>query len=202
MPMKKVINILGLPASGKSIYGKRLAEEMGFKFLEEGATQLIHQFGFKAGGSGSFQFDKAILEKNKEITKDILRSPKKETFVLEGGIITDKLYLQGRAKIGKYKQERMNLLTAYDNPTFEQLNKNSVFVIFNIPAGISLSRQEKRGKPELSTPELEILQHIHENLLNFYRENKENTIFINLMGKTEEEVYGEFKTKLLTVIEE
>jgi hypothetical protein len=38
--------------------------------------------------------------------------------------------------------------------------------------------------------------------LNFYRENKENTIFINLMGKTEEEVYGEFKTKLLTVIEE
>lgn len=199
--MKKVINALGLPASGKDVYGRKLAEEMGFKFIEETARQLIIQSGFKGGGSATFQFDRVILEKNKGTVKDILKSSKKDVFVLEGGPILDKLYCQARANLGKYKQERMSLLTAYNDPSFNQLNENSTFIIFNIPPGISLSRQEERGKPELDTRELEILNFIHENLLKLYRENKENVILINLMGKTEDQVYEELKTKFLALLE-
>jgi len=201
MPMKKVINLLGLPASGKSMYGKKLAEEMGFKFLEEATTRLIDQPEFKSGSSATFRFDRIVLEKNKELTKEILRSPKKDVFVLEGGPILDRWYCQARANLGKYKQERMSLLAVYDNPAFNELNQNSIFVIFNVPPGVSLSRQEERSGIKLDDTELQILQFVHDNLLKFHVKNKENVIFINLMGKTEEQVYEELKSKLLASIE-
>jgi len=48
---------------------------------------------------------------------------------------------------------------------------------------------------------LEILNFVYENLLKLYKEDKLNTIFINLMGKTEDEIYEELKTKLLALEE-
>jgi len=199
--MKKVINIIGLPASGKGLYGRKLAEEMGFKFIEEAATQLIGQPEFKSGSSATFRFDRIVLEKNKETAKNILNSTKKDVFVLEGGPILDRWYCQARANLGKYKQERMSLLAVYEDPVFNELNQNSIFVIFNLPPGVSLSRREERNGLKFDDTELQILQFVHDNLLKFHVKNKENVVFINLMGKTEEQVYEELRTKLLAMPE-
>jgi len=194
--VRKIVCFLGLPGSGKSMYGDRLAAEKGYRFLREGATQLIYEKGFKPGKDAPFEFDRAILDKNIDMAKDILRMEKPQVIVFEGGPVIDMLFAAARSKLGKQKDSRRGILDAYNHQAIQGLIQNSKFVIFNIPPGVSLNRQEDRNKPELMTPELEMLEFVYKGLMEFYRSNKGKVAVINLMGKEEDEVYAELLQKL------
>lgn len=194
--MKKIVCFLGLPGSGKSTYGDKLAAERGYRFLREGATQLIYEKGFKPGKDAPFEFDRAILDKNVSLAKDILRMDKPQVVLFEGGPIIDMLFAAARSKLGKQKDSRRGVLDGYNHQAITTLISNSKFVIFNIPPGVSLNRQEERNKPELITSDMDVLEFVHTGLLEFFRNNKDKVAMINLMGKNEDEVYSELKQKL------
>lgn len=194
--MRKIVCFLGLPGSGKSSYGDRLAAERGYRFLREGATQLIYEKGFRPGKDAPFEFDRAILDKNISMAKDILRMEKPDVIIFEGGPVIDMLFAAARSKLGKQKGSRSGILDAYNHHAIRGLIENSKFVIFNIPPGVSLNRQETRNKPELMTPDADVLDFIHKGLLEFYKNNKQKVALINIMGKDEDGVYAELTQKL------
>jgi len=199
--VRKIICFLGLPGSGKSTYADRLAVERGYRFLREGATQLIYEKGFRPGKDAPFEFDKAILDKNINMAKDILRMEKPDVIIFEGGPVVDMLFAAARSKLGKQKDSRKGILEGYNHQAIQSLIENSKFVIFNLPPGISLNRQEDRNKPELMTPDIDILDFVHKGLMEFYRSNKDKVAVINIMGKSEEEVYVEVTQKMDTILQ-
>lgn len=194
--MRNIVCFLGLPGSGKSTYGDKLVADRSYRFLREGATQLIYEKGFRPGKDAPFEFDRAILDRNVSMAKDIMRMDKPGVILFEGGPVIDMLFASARSKLGKVKDSRRGIMEGYNHPAISSLIENSKFVIFNIPPGVSLNRQEDRNKPELMTPELEVLEFVHKGLLEFFRSNKGKVVMINLMGKNEDEVYSELKQKL------
>jgi len=190
----KIITLLGLPASGKSYYGKRLAEELGLRFLPEIATQIIHEKGYKIGVNAPPEFDRDVFERDLEMTEKVLRSGLK-TIVWEGGPVLDYFFLEGRFKIGTARKERKDILGLYDNSTFRELAERSTYILFNVEPRVSLQRQEERSKPELLTPDIELLKFVHNKLINFYEENRDKSILVNV-DKTKGEVFEEVKREV------
>lgn len=191
--MEKVIILIhGLPASGKGTYGKILAEENNFEFIPEVGTQLITEGKFKAGINAPFEFDNAVYKRNTTVVPEIMNNPHKR-IMLEGSPFQDIFYLEGRTQMNKlHNDQRKRLLQEYNRSIFSKLLENSRFIFFHIPPQISLNRQEKR-EAKYNTLELELLEFVHKNLLNFYKQNKEKSIYIDLMGKTQDEVLSELR---------
>ena len=190
----KIITLLGLPASGKSYYGKRLSEELRVRFIPEIATQLIHEKGYEIGANAPPEFDMDIFERNLEMAKEILRS-KLKIAVWEGGPVLDYFFLEGRLKLGTAGKEREDVLKLYDNSTLKELGEMTSYILFNVEPQVSLQRQGERSKPELLTPDLELLKFVHNSLINFYKKNRKKSILINV-DKTKEEVFEEVKREI------
>ena len=161
----KVISLLGLPGSGKSFYGKRLAQHLDLPYLPEIATQLIYTKGFVPGLHGSLQFDQQIYERNVQTATKVLQSSQK--VIWEGGPIQDRFFLEARIKFTDNKQERIHLLVQYETDIFHQLHKNTFWILFDVHPTVSLQRQRQRMKPELLTANSAFLHYIRHKLLNF-----------------------------------
>ena len=194
----RVITLLGLPASGKSYYGKMLAERLRAKFIPEIATQIIHEKEYKVGIGAPPEFDRDVFEMDLKVARDVLRS-ELEIIAWEGGPVLDCFFLEGRLKLGAAKSERGRILKLYDNNTFRELSGKTTYVIFNVRPGVSLKRQRKRGKPELLTPDLELLKFVHSRLINFYEKGKDRSILINV-DKAREDVFKEVEGKISRMI--
>jgi len=190
----KIITLLGLPASGKSYYGKRLAEELKVRFVPEIATQLIHKKGYKIGVNAPPEFDRDVFERNLERAEKVLRSRLK-IIVWEGGPVLDYFFLEGRLKLGTARKEREDVLRLYDNRTFKELSERTTYILFNVEPQVSLQRQGERSKPELLTPDLKLLKIVHNRLINFYKKNRNKSILITV-DKTKEEVFEEVKREI------
>ncbi len=192
----KVISLLGLPGSGKSFYGKNLARKFKARFLPEIATRLIYEKGYTPGMKGSIDFDKDILKNNCKTAKEVLQSC--EFIVWEGGPVQDVIFLKGRMNLVGEKDRREELLKAYNNVLFDQLKKETLYAFFNVNPEVSLERQNLRMKPELLTTSLKILQFVNENLMQFYRNNLEKVILININKSrkvVQKEVYDKVASK-------
>jgi len=192
--MMKIITLLGLPASGKSYYGKRLAEDLGVRFIPEIATQIIHEKGYKIGVNAPPEFDRDVFERDLEMTENVLRSRLK-IIVWEGGPVLDYFFLEGRSKLDTARKERKAILKLYDHSVFKELGKRSTYIFFSVEPQVSLQRQGERSKPELLTPDIELLKFVHNKLINFYKENRDKSILVNV-DKTKEEVFEEVKREV------
>lgn len=175
--MKKIISLLGLPGSGKSTYGKKFSALKGFKFIEESGTQLIYEKKYRIGINASFEFDRDVLKRNVKIGKEILQS--QEIVIWEGSPYTDMFFLEERALFGQMKDKRKKLLKQYDKELFKKLHKKSIFIIFDLPLEIADAKQKQRGKPELITPDTELMKFVYDKLRGFRERNKEKVILID-----------------------
>jgi hypothetical protein len=200
--VRKIICLLGLPGSGKTLYGDKLAKEFGYGFVKDPVAQLIHKKGVKPGKNAPFEFDRAILDKNIETAKDALRMEKPGITIIEGGPVVDMLFASARSKLGKQKDSRRGILDGYNHQAIQGLMENSKFVFFNIPPGISLNRQEESNRSDMMTPELDVLEFVYKGLMEFYRNNKGKAVMINIMGKNEDVVYAELKQKIDTLLQD
>lgn len=174
----KVISLLGLPGSGKSFYGKKLARKLKLKFLTEVATQLIYQQGFKPGIASSSRFDREILEKNIRTAQEVLQGS--TLTIWEGAPVQDRIFLEGRMRFVGEKDKRRELLSSYNNEVFEELKDNTLFILFDMDPQLSLQRQKGRMKPELLTSNLKLLKFVRDNLLLFCKDNRERVEIIDV----------------------
>lgn len=190
---KIVISILGLPASGKGFYGKILADENHLKFYPEVAAQLISEGKFKAGLDIPFEFDNAVYKRNTIVVPEIMNLLDK-IVLFEGSPFQDIFYLEGRHQLSTvHKDQRKKLLDVYNRTIFLNLLKNSRFIFLHIPPQISLNRQEPRVDSKFNTLDLDLLEFVHKKLLNFYKENRNKSVYLDLMGKTQDEVLKELR---------
>ena len=174
----KVISLLGLPGSGKSFYGKKLARKLKLRFLTEIATQLIYQKGFKPGIASSSHFDQEILETNIRTAKAVLQGS--TLTIWEGAPVQDRIFLEGRMRFAGEKDKRRELLSSYNNEVFEELKDNTLFLLFDVSPQLSLQRQKGRMKSELLTSNLKLLKFVHDNLMRFCKDNRERVVIIDV----------------------
>jgi len=194
----KVISLLGLPGSGKSYYGKKLAKKTKARFIPEIATRLIYEKGYTPGMRGSLDFDHDILIHNIKTAEDVLKS--NELTFWEGGPVQDVVFLKGRMNLVGVEDKRRELLKRYNGKLFDKLDYESLYVFFNVDPKVSIERQNLRVKPELLTSNLKLLHYVNDNLEKFCEINKDKVISINV-DRSKREIFKEVYNRVLEKIE-
>ena len=195
----KVISLLGLPGSGKSYYGQRLATKMKVKFLAEIATQLIISRGFTPGLTGSVEFDRTIFDENLSTAKRILKQS--QMLVWEGGPVQDRIFLERRLALGGANGDREAIVHRYDEAVFKALKKRTLYIFFDVHPQISLLRQKQRRKPFLSTTDFLFLNYIYTRIVEFIERNPRQTICIQV-DKSKNAVFNELHNRVNTRLSE
>jgi shikimate kinase len=174
-----IFTLLGLPGSGKSYYGQQLAIEFRIPFLPENATRLIHQQGFVPGAQGSLQFDQEIFLANVQTTNEVLALD--HSVIWEGGPLQDQVFIKARIKFSSDDvSQRQQLLTQYERPVFQQLHKQTYYLLFDITPIISLQRQQTRQKPELLTVDLDFLAFLRQQLRAFCKIVPQQSLIVDM----------------------
>jgi shikimate kinase len=189
----KVISLLGLPGSGKSYYGKKLAAKMKVKFLAEIATQLIITRGFTPGKAGSVEFDRTIFNKNLSTAQNVLQ--RSQMLIWEGGPVQDRIFLERRLAFGGTNEDREAIVNCYEAEVFKALKKRTLYIFFDVPPQTSLLRQKQREKPFLSTTDFLFLKYIYTRLVEFTERNPRQTISIQV-DKSKNAVFNELYNKV------
>jgi predicted kinase len=173
-----IFSLLGLPGSGKSFYGQKLATEFHIPFLPEIATQLIHKKGFVPGAQGSLQFDQEIYAANVQTTNRVLALD--HSVIWEGGPLQDRVFIEARIKFSGHASKRRQLLTLYASSVFKKLHCHTYYLLFDIAPTSSLQRQKTRQKPELLTVDLDFLAYLRHKFLLFCETHPQQTWIVDL----------------------
>ncbi|MCD6403388.1 MAG: deoxynucleoside kinase [Candidatus Aenigmarchaeota archaeon] len=201
--MSFIIAFVGLPASGKSFFSKKIAEKFGYPLFEEPATQILSESSYiSAGFRLPYEFDERVFEMNRRRIEETSQLLSKTPVVWESHMLTDATFLMGRAFFGDRDPKRFKLLQKYQSGLMNELKEKTIFVILDIDPEISLQKQKERGNPRLLTPDLKLLKYVRNSFLNFYKKNKKNSILIDVTNKSEKEVLKEIESKLREKIEE
>ena len=202
--MSIIISFLGIPGSGKSTLGKKLAKKLKIPFMEEVGTQVILESGYtSAGFKLPYEFDERVFERNKERLEKTKKLLERTPVIWESHFVTDTSYLLGRAFFGDNNPKRFKLFQKYQDPYFSSLNDRTVFVILDMDPEESLRRQRERNMPQLVTPDIKLLRYVRESFLKFYKQNKKRCIRIkDVDKKSEEEVLREIEEGLKPFLEE
>jgi len=196
---KLILSFLGLPGSGKTTIGKKIAQNHAFKFIPEVGTQLILEHKYKPGIDAPFEFDNTVFMKTKSLAHEVLNSKEKK-FILEAGPPMPQIYVKTRAELGKHKEPRKSLLQAYDHHDINNLMENTFYFYLFMPPQIAISREEERTMRELDTMNMDFFHLMHRNLMDFYKAHKDRVILVNVVGKTEDQVYREVERKVLALM--
>jgi len=195
--MSLIISFIGIPASGKTYYGKKIAKKFNLPFLKEIGTEVILENGYRSAGFRlPYEFEEKVFEKNKKRINKTQKLLKKSSVVWESHMITDSSFLMGRSFFGDRDPRRFKLLQKYKTEPMTSLDDKTIFVILDMDPEISLRKQRERGNQQLTTPDLKLLQYVRESFLRFYNENKNRCILVDVNNKSDNEILKEIETKL------
>ena len=197
---KLILSFLGLPGSGKTTIGEKIAQNHGFKYVPEIGTQLILERKYKTGIDAPFEFDNTVFMKTKSLAQEVLNSKDKK-IILEAGPPMPQMYVKTRAELGKHKDPRKSLLQAYDHHAINNLMENTFYFFLFMPPQIAISRQEERNKQELDLTNIDFLHIMHKNLWDFYKSHKDRVFLIDVVGKSEDEVYNQIEKKVQALVQ-
>ncbi|MFH0711214.1 MAG: deoxynucleoside kinase [Candidatus Aenigmatarchaeota archaeon] len=197
---KLIVSFIGLPGSGKTSISGKLAQNQGFKLIPEIGNQLILERHYKTGIDAPFEFDNNVFMKTKSLAQEILIS-KDRKIILEAGPPMPQMFTKARAEIGKHKEPRKSLLQAYDHHDINNLMENTYYFFLFMPPQIAISRTEERDNQELDAVNIDFLHFLHKNMMEFYKANKNRVFLIDVVGKTEDEIYNEIERKALVLVQ-
>jgi len=197
---KLILSFIGLPGSGKGSISEKLAQNQGFKFIPEVGAKLVIERKYKSGVDAPFEFDNNVFMKTKSLAQEVLNSKDKK-IVLEAGPPMPQMFVKARAEVGKHKEPRKSLLQAYDHHDINNLMENTLYFYLFMPPQIAISRQEERGKQELDAVNIDFLHLLHKSLMDFYKAHKDRVFLIDVVGKTEDEIYNEIERKALVLVQ-
>jgi shikimate kinase len=197
---KLILSFLGLPGSGKTTIGEKIAQNHGFKFIPEVGARLILENKYKTGVDAPFEFDNNVFMKTKSLAQEVLNS-KDKIVILEAGPPMPQMYVKARADLGKHKDPRKSLLQAYDRHDINALMENTIYFYLFMPPQIAISRQEERNRQELDTLDADFLHQMHKSLMDFYKAHKDKVILVDVVGKSEDDVYKQVERKVLELVQ-
>ena len=138
--------------------------------------------------------------KTKSLAQEVLNSKDKK-IILEAGPPMPQLYVKTRAELGKHKDPRKSLLQAYDHHDINNLMENTFYFFLFMPPQIAISRQEERNMQELDTMNMDFLHLMHKNMWDFYKAHKDRVILVDVVGKTENQVYNQIEKKVQALVQ-
>lgn len=195
--MSVVITFIGLPASGKTFFSKKIKEKFKLPYFSDAASEVILEKGFSfAGFKLPYEFDEEVFERNRRKVEETEKKLNRTSVVWESHMIADASYLMGRAFFGDGDPRRYKLLQKYQNDLQNKFMDKTIFVVLDLDPEISLKRQKEKGIPQLMTSDLKLLKYVRESLLRFCKENKDKTVLINVNNKSKEEILKEIEEKL------
>jgi shikimate kinase len=197
---KLILSFLGLPGSGKTSISEKIAQEHGFRLVQPAEADVIREIRCKTGIDAPFEFDNKVFMKTKGLAQEILNSKDKK-IILEAGPPMPQMHVKARAELGKHKDPRKSLLEAYDHHVINQLMENTTYIFLFMPPQIAISRQEEKTNQLLDDLNIDFIHAIHRNLMDFYKAHKDRVVLVNIVGKTEDQIYKEVERKVLTLVE-